>query len=92
MSVRKSKTRYTVTRKLTMSTTEFESILLRLCEGTYPADKLGKILHRNPRTVRRWRQNPVMIPPEAIILLRAVSREKLSLHDVESLTKYLFGT
>lgn len=87
MSVRKSKTRYTVTRKLSMSATEFETILLSLCEGTYPADKLGKILHRNPRTVRRWRQDPVMIPPEAILLLRGIARQHLTLRDIEDLTK-----
>lgn len=87
MSVRKSKTRYTVTRKLSMSANEFETILLTLCTGTYPADKLGNIIHRNPRTVRRWRQDPVMIPPEAVILLRALVRQKLTPMDIRDLTR-----
>lgn len=71
-----------------MSRSEFKVVL----EFLFPQERgrityTARMLHRDIRTVRRWKNGALPIPPEAAMLLRAAIKYQLKPFDIESLAR-----
>jgi len=66
-----------------MTPSEFQTVLNELWPGPSQVTRAAKFFHRDLRTVRRWKNKHLPIPPEAAMLMRVMITQGLLPDTVE---------